>query len=80
LVEGLTEFVTDDGAIILVHYTGLVEQTDRFKQAAEADRSTEWTDQYMRLTLRFETGACKELAALNMPCIACVELCDRGTP
>jgi hypothetical protein len=51
------QFVTDDGAIIFLHYTGLVEPTDRFKQAAEARRSTEWADQYMRMTLRFETGA-----------------------
>lgn len=26
--------VTDDAAIILLHYTGLVEQTDAFKKAA----------------------------------------------
>jgi hypothetical protein len=48
---------TDDGAIILVHYTGLVEQTDRFQQAAERGEATEWADQYMRMVLQFETGA-----------------------
>lgn len=51
------QFVTDDGAVILLHYTGLVEQTDRFKAAAEADEPTRWTDQYMRLSMRFDTGA-----------------------
>jgi hypothetical protein len=51
------QFVTDDGAIVLMHYTGLVQQTDAFKRAAEADQATEWGDQYMRLALRFDTGA-----------------------
>jgi hypothetical protein len=50
-------FLTDDGETILMHYTGLVQQTEVFKQAAEANRPTEWTDQYMRLTMRFDTGA-----------------------
>jgi len=39
-----------------MHYTGLVEQTERFSKAAEAE-STDWRDQYMRLSIRFETGA-----------------------
>jgi Protein of unknown function (DUF3237) len=51
------QFMSDDGAIIFMHYTGLVEQTDRFKKAAEEDQSTAWDDQYMRLMLHFETGA-----------------------
>jgi Protein of unknown function (DUF3237) len=50
-------FKTDDGATILMHYLGLVEQTERFKAAAEADQSTDWDDQYMRLMMRFDTGA-----------------------
>ena len=40
-----------------MHYTGLVEQTPVFKAAAEADRPTSWDDQYMRLMIRFDTGA-----------------------
>ena len=51
------QFITDDDAVILMHYTGLVEQTDRFAAAAAADQSTDWADQYMRLAVRFETGA-----------------------
>jgi hypothetical protein len=51
------QFLTDDGAAILMHYTGLVEQTDAFKAAADADRETDWPDQYMRLAIRFDTGA-----------------------
>src|SRR4051794_38830565 len=51
------QFLTGDGAVILMHYTGLVQQTDAFKRAAEADQPTEWSEQYMRLALRFDTGA-----------------------
>ena len=51
------QFLTDDGAVLLMHYTGLVQQTTRFAEAAEADEPTEWADQYMRLSIRFETGA-----------------------
>ena len=53
------QFETSDGAIVLMHYTGLVQQTDVFKRAAEADRETAWGDQYMRLSIRFDTGAAK---------------------
>jgi Protein of unknown function (DUF3237) len=49
-------FQTDDGETVLMHYTGLVQQTDIFKQAAEANKPTEWIDQYMRLAMRFDTG------------------------
>jgi Protein of unknown function (DUF3237) len=50
-------FLTTDGATIWMHYTGLVEQTDAFRSAAEANRETGWSDQYMRLVINFETGA-----------------------
>ena len=39
------QFLTGDGAVVLMHYTGLVEQTERFSKAAEADESTDWRDQ-----------------------------------
>ena len=51
------QFVTSDDAIVLMRYTGLVEQTNRFKEAAQAGHSTEWGDQYMRLAIQFLTGA-----------------------
>jgi len=51
------QFVTDDNAVILLHYTGLVEQTEAFAAAAEAGRETGWADQYMRMALSFDTGA-----------------------
>jgi hypothetical protein len=50
------QFITADGAVVLMHYTGLVEQTERFKAAAEADQPTEWDEQYMRLSVTFDTG------------------------
>jgi hypothetical protein len=50
------QFRTDDGAVILMRYTGLVEQSDVFKSAATEDRETSWDDQYMRLAVTFETG------------------------
>ena len=51
------QFLTDDAAVILMHYTGLVQQTERFAAAADADQPTDWADRYMRLAVRFETGA-----------------------
>ena len=51
------QFLTDDDAIVLMAYTGLVQQSERFAEAAEADEPTEWSDQYMRLSIRFETAA-----------------------
>jgi hypothetical protein len=53
------QLITDDEAVILLHYTGLVEQTDKFKVAAEQNRETDWTDQYMRMMFAFDTGAKK---------------------
>jgi Protein of unknown function (DUF3237) len=52
-------FLTDDGETVLMHYTGLVEQTPAFKSAAEENRETGWCDQYMRLALTFDTGAAR---------------------
>jgi hypothetical protein len=51
------QFLTGNGAVVFMHYTGLVEQTEAFKRAAEADQETSWADQYMRLSIRFDTGA-----------------------
>jgi hypothetical protein len=58
------QFVTGDGHLILMRYTGLVEQSERFKAAAEADEETHWDDQYMRLAIQFATGA-ERYAFLN---------------
>lgn len=51
------QFLTDDGAVVFLHYTGLVQHTAAFSEAAEADRPTDWADQYMRLAIQFDTGA-----------------------
>ena len=48
---------TDDGALILMSYTGLVELTDAFVEAASDDQATDWDDQYMRFAVSFDTGA-----------------------
>jgi hypothetical protein len=53
------QFVTDDEAVILLHYTGLVQQSDAFKRAAQENRATNWSDQYMRMIMTFDTGAAK---------------------
>jgi Protein of unknown function (DUF3237) len=50
-------FVTNDGATILLHYFGLVEQNETFKHAATHDKPTDWNDQYMRMFMQFDTGA-----------------------
>lgn len=51
------QFVTDDEQVVLMSYTGLVEQTDALAAAAEDDRETGWDEQRMRLAIRFDTGA-----------------------
>jgi hypothetical protein len=56
-----TQLVTDDGALILLQYSGLVERTELFRQAAEGAGGTDWRDQCMRMAMRFETGAKKYL-------------------
>lgn len=48
---------SDDGELILLHYTGLVERTDAFQTAAEANRATDSEDQYTRFAMTFDTGA-----------------------
>jgi uncharacterized protein DUF3237 len=58
------QLVTDDNAVILLHYTGLVEVTDAFAKAAEAGKPTRFEDQYMRMVMIFDTGA-EQYAWLN---------------
>ena len=52
---------TDDDALILMRYTGLVEPTEIFLDAAANDRATDWDDQYMRFVFSFDTGAARYL-------------------
>jgi hypothetical protein len=50
-------FRTDDGETLLARCNGLIEKTPAFMNASAANRPTQWDDQYMRLTMRFDTGA-----------------------
>lgn len=50
-------FRTDDGALVLLEYHGIVHATDAFARAVENDTSTSWSDQYMRMALAFDTAA-----------------------
>ena len=50
-------FHTDDGALVLLEYTGIVHASDAFVDAVENDHGTDWDDQYMRMSMSFETGS-----------------------
>jgi hypothetical protein len=50
------QMVTDDGASIYAHYTGLLELNDKVMNATASGTGTDWNDQYFRTTPRFETG------------------------
>ena len=50
-------FRTDDGALVLLEYHGIVQATAAFTRAVESDTSTQWNDQYMRMALTFDTQA-----------------------
>lgn len=50
------QLLTDDGALILLRYS-LVQWTPAFIAASEAGHQTEWRDQYMRMSMTFDTGA-----------------------
>jgi hypothetical protein len=52
-------FRTDDGAIVLLEYHGIVHATEAFNEAVQGDRPTDWDDQYMRMALTFETNSRK---------------------
>ena len=58
------QFVTDEGHVILLRYTGLVQVTDAFRRAAESGGETRFDDQYMRMSMSFDTGA-EQYAWLN---------------
>jgi hypothetical protein len=48
-------FQTDDGALVLLEYRGIVHASDAFTQAVQKDEPTDWGDQYMRMALTFDT-------------------------
>jgi Protein of unknown function (DUF3237) len=46
-----------DDALILLQYSGLVQQTDKFRNASDHGLTTQYADQYMRMLFRFDTGS-----------------------
>jgi hypothetical protein len=53
------QFIADDKAVVLLHYTGLVEMNALFAKAAEGGAETRFEDHYMRMAMSFDTGAPK---------------------
>jgi uncharacterized protein DUF3237 len=53
-----TQFLTDDGTLILMRYDAAVIRGDEeFTQALAAGRETAFTDQYMYMSPQFEVGS-----------------------
>ncbi|HYB91588.1 MAG TPA: DUF3237 domain-containing protein [Candidatus Binataceae bacterium] len=50
------QILTDDGAVIYVYYTGIVQMNEKVAQATAAGRSTDYGDQYFRTAPRLESG------------------------
>jgi hypothetical protein len=50
-------FLTNDGALLLLEYRGIVEASEPFLRAVQEDTSTRWEDQYMRMALTFDTAS-----------------------
>jgi len=53
------QFLTDDNAVILLRYEGIVQVTDAFSRASDSGGETRFEDQYMRMCMFFSTGASK---------------------
>lgn len=52
-------FETDDGALVLLEYWGIVHASQVFTAAVNDGTATDWGDQYMRMALSFETTSAK---------------------
>jgi Protein of unknown function (DUF3237) len=50
------QFITEDNASVLLHYTGLVKPNSKFSKAANDGTATDFGDQYLRQIMHFETG------------------------
>jgi Protein of unknown function (DUF3237) len=53
-----------DDILILLQYSGLVQQTQKFRNASDHGLPTQYPDQYMRMLFRFDTGG-EKYAWLN---------------
>jgi hypothetical protein len=47
---------TDDGAVLMLKYEGVIEPTERLLQAVSAGEGVEFGDQYFRASITVETG------------------------
>jgi hypothetical protein len=47
---------TDDGAFVYIQYHGLIEINEKIQAAMASSEGTDFSDQYFRITPRFETG------------------------
>jgi hypothetical protein len=53
-----TQFLTDDGTLILMHYdAGLIRGKESFSQALDSGRETTFADPYMCLTPQFDVSS-----------------------
>ena len=53
-----TQFLTDDGTLILMHYdAGLIRGDESFSQALASGRGTTFADQYMCMTPLFDVSS-----------------------
>ena len=50
-------FLTNDGALLLLEYSGIGQASEPFLHAVEKDAPTRWEDQYMRMALTFDTAS-----------------------
>lgn len=50
------QMLTDDGAVLYVYYTGVLEMNAKVAEALAKGATTDYGDQYFRTTPRFETG------------------------
>ena len=55
-IDVRVQFLTDDGACLYVQYNGLLQMNQKFTDALAKGASTDYGDQYFRITPRFETG------------------------
>ena len=50
-------FQTNDGAVVLLEYRGIVHASSAFTKAVASNQATQWDDQYMRMAMMFETDS-----------------------
>jgi Protein of unknown function (DUF3237) len=51
-----TQFLTDDGTLILMRYDALIRGDEEFTRAPASGRKTTFAEQYMRMTPQFDVS------------------------